>query len=353
MPRLGSIVRHALVALAVLSAVAPRPASVVERVYSHGAYPALQRRLTAASNVVPVAVFDLVVIVASGWLLWRWTAVVVAGRSRRWPAARRALVSTVTLAAGLYLWFVLAWGLHYARPPIEARLALPSVVVTRAHVEALLADCVRAVNVGHAAAHAAAVDDAGAVAEALARSEAQVGRPGPITPGRPKPTLFAPYFRMAGVDGLTAPFALETLLNPDLTAMERPFVLAHEWAHLAGQADEAEANFAAWRALVAAPSPRLQYSAWLFLLSETAGQVAGEARRAAVQRLDDGPRADLAAIAARARDRIDVVQRLGWRAYDRYLRSQGVADGVRSYSRVVRLVVLAQAAGVAPKDPRP
>ena len=31
-----------------------------------------------------------------------------------------------------------------------------------------------------------------------------------------------------------------------MTAAERPFVIAHEWAHLAGYADESEANFVAW-----------------------------------------------------------------------------------------------------------
>lgn len=352
MSRLRPYARLVVVAMAALVAVAPRPALLVDSAYSRGLYPPLQRALTAGSNLVPVAVFDLVVIAALAWLAWRWTQVVRRWPKRRWLAVGDATVATATLAAGLYLWFVVAWGLNYARPPMEVRLTLPPFDVSEADVEALLDDSVRAVNAGHAAAHADQVDESAAVAEALAHVDARDGRPGPITPGRPKPTLLAPYFRMAGVDGLTAPFALETLLNPDLTPMERPFVLAHEWAHLAGQADEAEANFAAWRALAAAPSPRLRYSAWLFLLSETAGQVAGEPRRAVLQRLDDGPRADLAAIAARARDRVDVVQRVGWRVYDRYLRSQGVADGVRSYSRVVRLVVLAQYAGIAPRGPR-
>ena len=40
-----------------------------------------------------------------------------------------------------------------------------------------------------------------------------------------------------------APFLLETLLNPDLTPPERPAVLAHEWAHLAGYAPEDDASF--------------------------------------------------------------------------------------------------------------
>ena len=43
-------------------------------------------------------------------------------------------------------------------------------------------------------------------------------------------------------------FWLETLLAPDLLDVERPFVIAHEWGHLAGFADESEANFIAWLA---------------------------------------------------------------------------------------------------------
>ncbi len=54
------------------------------------------------------------------------------------------------------------------------------------------------------------------------------------------------YFRKAAIDGMTDPFFLEIILNPDVLPLERPFVLAHEWAHLAGYADESEANFVAW-----------------------------------------------------------------------------------------------------------
>ena len=63
--------------------------------------------------------------------------------------------------------------------------------------------------------------------------------------GRPKPTLLGGYFHKASIAGMTDPFFLETLLAPDLLDVERPFVIAHEWAHLAGYADESEANFVA------------------------------------------------------------------------------------------------------------
>jgi hypothetical protein len=42
---------------------------------------------------------------------------------------------------------------------------------------------------------------------------------------------------------MTDPFFLETLVASDVLPFERPFLVAHEWSHLAGIADEGEANF--------------------------------------------------------------------------------------------------------------
>ena len=75
-----------------------------------------------------------------------------------------------------------------------------------------------------------------------------------------------------------------------------------------------------------------RYSGWLFLLGETAAQVPRDERRERLNRLDAGPRRDLDDIARRASQRVDLVERVGWRVYDGYLRSQGVRDGVRKYS---------------------
>jgi hypothetical protein len=67
-------------------------------------------------------------------------------------------------------------------------------------------------------------------------------------------------------------------------------------------------------------------------------------RRAAVARLGEQPRRDLAAISARiAAGRVWVVHLASWTAYDRYLKAQGVREGVRSYSRVVELIIRSQA----------
>src|SRR6185295_18636817 len=80
---------------------------------------------------------------------------------------------------------------------------------------------------------------------------------------RPKRTWGDWYFRRAAVSGMTDPFFLETLIASDVLPFERPFVTAHEWSHLAGIADEGDANFVAWLACNHA-APRDQYSGWLF-----------------------------------------------------------------------------------------
>ena len=343
--------RIAVVAAALLVALAPLPPAAVERLYAGGAYPSLQRALTAAANAVPFSWFDLAVValaVAAAVLLGRGVRrAVAAGWRGAWRPLARALGTLAVIAAGAYLWFVLAWGLNYARAPVDVRLGLPARAVRPAEVDALLARAVDAVNREAGPAHAAGFPPAGALPPVLVAAlhavERADGRPSPSVPGVPKVTLLAPFFRAAGVDGMLAPFVLETLLNPDLTPPERPFVLAHEWAHLSGDAPEADASFTGWRAASRADAPA-RYSAALFLLSEAAAQVDESVRRDEVARLDEQPRRDLAAIAARiAAGRIQAVQQASWQAYDRYLKAQGVKEGVRSYSRVVELIIRSQA----------
>lgn len=358
MPGTRRAAQSLIVVAAVAAALVPRPAAFIERVYGRGVYPPLQGFLTGLSNRLPVAVLDLGILAGVAVIAWWWWRVFAAcRRGRGLAAAGSALAATATLAAAGYLWFLAVWGLNYARPPIEVRLGLAAYAPTERDVVALLDEAVVAVNVLYRDAWPEGAGPDGGDADlalALHAVEALHGRPRPTVPGTPKPTLLAPYFRMAGVDGLTAPLALETLLNPDLTAAERPFVLAHEWAHLAGYAPEADANFVAW--LVAqAPgaSPHTRYSGWLFLVSEAARQVPTTARRTSMAALAAGPRQDLADIAARMASRVELVERVGWRAYDSYLRSQGVDEGVRSYSRVVELIVRAGRARTTAAPPPP
>jgi hypothetical protein len=124
-----------------------------------------------------------------------------------------------------------------------------------------------------------------------------------------------------------------------LLPFERPFVVAHEWSHLAGYADEGDANFVGWLTCVRG-SDSDQYSGWLFLYGEMAGSVAAADRAGVAARLADGPRADRRAIADRVRQNVSPrVASAGWRVYDHYLKANRVEAGAASYAQVVRLAL--------------
>jgi len=160
-----------------------------------------------------------------------------------------------------------------------------------------------------------------------------------LVPGRPKRTILDPYFRRAGVDGMTDPFFLETLIATDVLPFERPQVIAHEWAHLAGINDEGEANFVGWLACLRASSAA-QYSGWLFIFRELGQSVPGEARKLITASLGPGPRADLRAINDRIIRNVNPrISAVGWSVYDSYLKANRVEAGAASYGEVVRLVV--------------
>ena len=74
------------------------------------------------------------------------------------------------------------------------------------------------------------------------------------------------------------PLALETIVHPDLLPFERPFVLAHEWAHLSGHADEAEASAIGWLACMRG-GPELAYSANLYLIDTAGGAMPADLRK--------------------------------------------------------------------------
>jgi hypothetical protein len=177
------------------------------------------------------------------------------------------------------------------------------------------------------------------LARAFAGAQAALRVRTPAHPGRPKRSILDVYFKAAGVEGMTDPLLLETLIAGELLPFERPFVIAHEWSHLAGFADEGEANFVGWLACTKG-SDAARYSGWLFLYSQVFGALQNSERTAVAARLQPGPRADLRAIAERVRRQVKpVVANAGWRVYDRYLKANRIEAGAESYAEVVRLVL--------------
>jgi uncharacterized protein DUF3810 len=335
--------RLGLVALAALAALLPAPPELVDRFYSTAAYATLQRAMTALSNRAPFALLDVLLVI----VILAWLALAVRDLMRRpvsaLRTAARIVVRTLVWSAGFYIIFLLAWGLNYRRTPLIQKLPFDARAVTADAAQSLAFTAVQQLNALHDAAHAAGWPPAGTIdsglAASVARADRQTGGRGVVTAGRPKRTMLDWYFRRAAVDGMTDPYFLETLVSSTLLPFERPFIVAHEWSHLAGVADEGDANFLAWLACVQSSTPD-QYSGWLFMYAELVATLRGQAQSDVVVRLGAGPRADLAAIRGRLARHVDRrMFAVGQRVYDQYLKANRVEAGVESYAHVVRLVL--------------
>jgi uncharacterized protein DUF3810 len=320
---------------------------VIESFYAQDVYPGLQRLVTSATNFLPFALLDVMLVAVLLMVLFAVLRVLRIASNQSfveglWDGARRALRGSAVIV----MLFLVAWGYNYRRPPLER--VLPGGKATPPTIEALQA----AVLDSNALAAKlrrtiGPVTDvkyeevAGALEQPMGVALTQLQQPLLAQPGRPKHSiLLTPFFTWAGVTGMINPIALESIVHPDLLPFERPFVLAHEWAHLAGQADEAQASAVGWLACMRGP-PSLAYSASLYLIMEAASALPGENRQIAMKQLDPGVRADIDAILIRLQKGKPSVQRTASRVYDEYLRANRVTDGTASYGRALSLILSA------------
>ena len=331
------------VVAAVALALVPMPRSFVESLYSSGLYPLVRGAITAGSRLIDLAMFDLLIVVGTlliiGWWTWR---VATAPRGRRRGAVLRLVGGTLVAAASLYLVFLATWGLNYRRETLSARLAYDAATISADRVEALTGAAILELNrlfdetvdvrwpqLDELPEH---------MGPAYERVQRRLGAARPARGVRPRRSLLTPYFRRAGIDGMIDPFFLQVLVNDTVLPFERPFVTAHEWAHLAGFAHEAEANFVGWLICLDG-DPAMQYSGWMFLVPRLLVALPDVTQQRLAATLADGPRADYAALRARLSRVVPVVQQGARRLNDQYLRANRVASGIASYGEVVQLVL--------------
>lgn len=306
------------------------------------------------SDSTPFAWFDAVVVLTLAGTCVMWVLRLQRAARVRMTASshtKRGIVRTLGLLARdtaaigaiLYFWFLGAWGLNYQRAPLREQLDFREERITRDALRALAARTVDSLNALHVTAHSAGWHEAAelptALAPAFQRAQQDLALPWTARPGRPKRTLFNFYFTRVSIDGMTAPFFLETLVNGTLLPYERAATVAHEWSHLAGYADESEASFVGWLVCMRG-SPAVQYSGWLSLYGTVLGALPRAEREDVMRRLDDGPRADLRAISDRIRRyAVPAASRAGYAVYDKFLKANRVESGVRSYGEVLRLLL--------------
>ena len=310
---------------------------LVERLYSHGAYPPVTAVLSGISGLVP---FSLTELAAYGLIAVVAVSLVFVIR-RRLRFLRWLYFVTATLAL-LFSWFYLAWGFNYFREPLMQALAIPASPADSLEFRATLEGLVAWTNQDYIALTS---QDKRIVDRDIERSYARLAKRLKLAlpPGnrRPKTLLVNFWLNKTLTSGFFSPIFHEVHLNAGLLPFEYPFALAHEKAHQMGYANEAEANFLAFLVCAGSDDPRLHYSGLSVVLGSFLGQARRRLRdyRSVAQSVRPEIWADYRKSSERWQKYAGRMSQFSMKAYDRYLKANKIAEGVANYSGVVAYVL--------------
>ncbi len=316
---------------------APIPAALVEGWYSRGLYRLVQPVVATLSGLVPFALFDLVLLGVAAATFVLLLRILLRPRTQ----GPRSLARLLSLWAAVVIVFALTWGLNFRRVPLRESARFDGSRLTPERVRALAERTVRVLNETHAALPASWPDDAvmhdslaahfGEAAEAFAGWRPALARP--------KATLLGYYMPRIAMNGYYLSLFHEVAINPELLPFERPYVLAHEWAHGLGHANESEAAYVGWLACDRAPA-WARYSAWMRVLDYLMDDLPREELRTVLAPLDSGVRRDLQARNERARRHFKpALRRLNEAVQDRAAALARVDATQRDYDLLVQLIL--------------
>ena len=144
------------------------------------------------------------------------------------------------------------------------------------------------------------------------------------------------------LQGEYSPFTIEANYNGDMPDTDKPSTVCHELSHLKGFMREDEANFIAYLACRASDSAAFRYSGALlaYIYSGNALYKENPERMIAIRdRLCGQARADLAEHNCYWRSFDGAVADISDKMNDTYLRANAQTDGVKSYGRMVDLLL--------------
>lgn len=308
--------------------------------YARYVYTVSSAALSFLSSFFP---FSLEEILVPAVVLWLVVAPVLHRcKKRTW---RYILCREVEVLAWVYIWFYLGWGLNYFRYSIYARASVtPAQYEEQAFKDFLK---VYADSLNHAYIPGVRVDTAalGEEVKAFYRNVPAVyGLACPRDYQRPKFFMFTSLYSGVGVLGSMGPFFAESQLNADLPPLQYPFTCAHEFSHLLGVSNEAEANYWAYQVCVHSSFPAVRYSGYFgllpYVLINATQLLSKEERKAWVETIRPEILADYEEKHSYWEERYNpLIGKAQDCIYDWFLKGNSMPSGKKNYAEVIGMLI--------------
>lgn len=329
--------------------------------YARAVYPALSSVVGFLPSLVRFSVAEwvaaLFLLFCLGYLVCCIRKLVVS-KGARLMAAYRSAMGVVAICCTVYFLFTALCGLNYYRytftehtgydveeadaDPAQRQEELVALTATLAdelgRTRALLGDDADLFDVEPGQFERYAQESVEAMRK-LAERYPALERPR-YSP--PKPVLASELMSYANISGVFFPFTMESNINVDNPSFAIPWTMAHELAHQCGFMREDEANFIAYLACKESDDALMRYSGYLLAYDNAVSalrKVDPEAASAIASGLSAAVRRDLAQRAEHWAKYEGPVQDASNAANDTYLKANNQTDGMRSYGRMVDLLL--------------
>lgn len=279
-------------------------------------------------------------------------AVVMMTIKHRWGIAR-CLRYEATIMLWTYLWFYVGWCTNYTRSSLHERTGKQYAEYNKVDFLNFTNQFVNEINSAWLSVHKKANDienvyDIEAIEKDIKAFYYSVpGCYGLATPRswqHPKQIICNRFYSYVGVLGFMAPLFSESCLNADILPFDFPFTYAHEYAHLLGVSNEAEASWWAFHACAKSDNPMVRYSAYKGVIQHVLINAQGlldEQQFTVLQSnirpevIEDIKKTNIHWKALRS-PTLDNIQS---KIYDSFLKSNNVRVGLQNYTEVVEYLI--------------
>ena len=340
-------------------------------IYTTRIYPIIGTFLSPISGFFPFAVGDIFIALSIAWVIFypiyeiglrkklaRRYFFLTAKRGS-YPKKKVVFGRVAEYLLWIYAWFYIAWGLNYSQPNIYARIEMKPVEVSEAKFKAFAyqyADSLNALSIssdiaGSSIFSDSIVDDGlkNRVRDAVLNEYNKIGyKEGINAPFNQHPhaktMVFTPLSSMSGVTGSMGPFFCEFTLNGDILPHDYPATYAHEFAHFLGVANEGEANFYSYIVCTASADKQVRFSGYYHIFFHILNNVFDILGEKEGERFLKHIRPEIIQLAKSDRrywlskrcKALDAAQDI---IFDFYLKGNHVAEGRKSYSGVIGLIL--------------
>ena len=336
-------------------------------IYTTRIYPIIGTLLSPISGFFPFAVGDIFIALSIAWVIFYPIYEIglrkklarryffLAAKRGSYPKKKVVFGRVAEYLLWVYAWFYIAWGLNYSQPNIYDRTGMKPVEVSEAKFKAFAyqyADSLNALSISEKSFFSDSIADDGLknrVRDAILKEYNKIGyKEGINAPFNQHPhaktMLFTPLSSMSGVTGSMGPFFCEFTLNGDILPHDYPATYAHEFAHFLGVANEGEANFYSYIVCTASADKQVRFSGYYHIFFHVLNNVFDILGEKEGERFLKHIRPEIIQLAKSDRrywlskrcKALDAAQDI---IFDFYLKGNHVAEGRKSYSGVIGLIL--------------